>query len=386
MAQAEAPAATAANAVVAFTEYSGCKGYRIIVPKQFSTKDSKLLMKLQISAIDAHAVSGVERDTIVNTAAWTTEGQPCVHINFCPVSRDDFNYPAFCPLSLVEKCGRIVAGVCVVSLGQCRQLAQRSKHLPLDLDNNLGLLLERLWPRRNTNLVHDDRQVRAINMRFESLEDTSNPSPSTTSAICSQSTLTTTTEARKDNLGVITRRRRRNSNDCAAEAPEPKRAYTAPTFRLSSESVFRKPTSSSTSTVPDRDIIHAPTAEIGNLTPLPASTSKADMMVCLGLDNKIHGLLLKEAYQARDLIYKSLGHLSWKDLPVEVRQKATLGMVKNASKETKPYYEKGRWCNNGIEENWVAWWYLYSCFRYKLRNNQFNPVTLLDPLTYLGRA
>ncbi|KAI1521408.1 hypothetical protein PtrSN001C_012244, partial [Pyrenophora tritici-repentis] len=86
----EAPAATAVDAVVAFTEYSEYKGYTIIVPKQFSSKDSKLLMKLQVLVIDADAVSGVKRDTIVNTAAWTTEGQPCVHINFRPVTKNNF--------------------------------------------------------------------------------------------------------------------------------------------------------------------------------------------------------------------------------------------------------------------------------------------------------
>ncbi|PZD27912.1 hypothetical protein A1F97_10665, partial [Pyrenophora tritici-repentis] len=252
MAQAAVPVANAiaANAVVAFIEYSEYKGYKIIVPEQFSL-DSELLRQLQVSAIDAHAVSGVKRDTIVNTAAWTTEGQPCVHINFCPVSRDAFNYSAFRPLSLVEKCGRIVAGVCVTSLGQCWQLAQDEKSLPLDLDNNLGLLLKRLWPGRNTNLVHNDRQVRAINMRVESPKDTSDPSPSTTSAICSPSTLTTTTEVREDNLKTIKRRRRRKSNewdDYAAGAPEPKRAHTAQTSRPSSESARIKPKISSTST------------------------------------------------------------------------------------------------------------------------------------------
>ena len=112
------------------------------MPKQFSD-DSELLMQLQVLAIDAGAVSGVKRDTIVNTAAWTTEGEPCVYINFCPVLRDAFDYSAFLPLSLVEKCGRIVAGVCVTSLAQCRQLGQHAKSLPLDLDNSLGLLLER---------------------------------------------------------------------------------------------------------------------------------------------------------------------------------------------------------------------------------------------------
>ncbi|KAI1522328.1 hypothetical protein PtrSN001A_011805, partial [Pyrenophora tritici-repentis] len=238
MAQAEAPAATAVDAVVAFTEYSEYKGYTIIVPKQFSSKDSKLLMKLQVLVIDADAVSGVKRDTIVNTAAWTTEGQPCVHINFRPVTKNNF----------------------------------------------------KLGPIRNTNLVHNDHQ------------NTSNCSLNTTSAICSPSTLTTTTEVREDNLGAITGRRRRNSNewdDYAARAPEPKRAHTAQTSRPSSESAPIKPKISSTSTVPDReDIIHAPTAEIRNLLPLPASTSKARMMDYLGLNNTTHGLLLVRDYIA----------------------------------------------------------------------------------------
>ncbi|KAF1361330.1 hypothetical protein EJ07DRAFT_112047 [Lizonia empirigonia] len=232
MAQAAAHAAnaTAADAVVAFIEYSEYKEYKIIVPEQFSPDDSKLLMQLQVLAIDAHAVSVVERDTIVNTAAWTTEGQPCVHINFCPVLRDAFDYSAFLPLSLVEKCGCIVAGVCVTSLAQCRQLGQRAKYLPLDLDNSLRLLLERLRPQRNTNLVHSDRQ------------DTSDRSPSTTSAICSPSTLTTTTEAR-----AITRRRRRNSSE-PDEAPESKRARTTSTSRTSSRSILIQPTFSPTIT------------------------------------------------------------------------------------------------------------------------------------------
>ncbi|KAF1357799.1 hypothetical protein EJ07DRAFT_127040, partial [Lizonia empirigonia] len=55
----------------------------------------------------------------------------------------------------------------------------------------------------------------------------------------------------------------------------------------------------------------------------------------------------------------------WKDLSVELKDEATLGMANNASKRTKPYYEKGRWLINGKEGNWVAWWYLYQCLRYK---------------------
>lgn len=113
MAQDAVPAANAiaANAVVAFIEYSEYNGYKIIVPKQFSSDDSNLLRELQVQAIDAGAVSKVKRDTMVNTAAWTTKGQPCVHVNFRPILRDNFDYSAFLPLSLVEKCGHVVAGV-----------------------------------------------------------------------------------------------------------------------------------------------------------------------------------------------------------------------------------------------------------------------------------
>lgn len=42
---------------MAFVEYSEYDGYTIIVPKQFPPDDSKLLMQLQVLAIDAHAVS-----------------------------------------------------------------------------------------------------------------------------------------------------------------------------------------------------------------------------------------------------------------------------------------------------------------------------------------
>ncbi|KAF2023103.1 hypothetical protein EK21DRAFT_12255, partial [Setomelanomma holmii] len=95
----------------AFIEYSDYNGYTIIVPKQFSPDNSELLMQLQVLAIDAHAVSGVERDTMVNMAAWTTEAQPrpSLHINFRPVLIDSLDYERFTPLSLVEKGGLVVA-------------------------------------------------------------------------------------------------------------------------------------------------------------------------------------------------------------------------------------------------------------------------------------
>jgi hypothetical protein len=161
------------------------------VPKQFSSDDSNLLRELQVQAIDAGAVSKVKRDTMVNMAAWTTKGQPCVHVNFRPILRDNFDYSAFLPLSLVEKCGHVVAGVCVTSLDHCWQLDQRIKSLPLSLDDSLGSLLERylhgytfetltdqcrLWLRLETNLNHNNRQVCAVNMRVESLDISIDPS------------------------------------------------------------------------------------------------------------------------------------------------------------------------------------------------------------------
>ncbi|XP_014550626.1 hypothetical protein COCVIDRAFT_31692 [Bipolaris victoriae FI3] len=50
MAQDAVPAANAiaANAVVAFIEYSEYNGYKIIMPKQFSSNDSNLLRELQV--------------------------------------------------------------------------------------------------------------------------------------------------------------------------------------------------------------------------------------------------------------------------------------------------------------------------------------------------
>ncbi|EMD66401.1 hypothetical protein COCSADRAFT_137996 [Bipolaris sorokiniana ND90Pr] len=106
----------AAKVIVAFIEHSEYNGYKIITPKQFSSDDSNLLRELQVQAIDAGAVSKVKRDTMVNMAAWTTKGQPCVHVNFRPILRDNLNYLAFLTLSFMEKCGHVVAGVCVTSL------------------------------------------------------------------------------------------------------------------------------------------------------------------------------------------------------------------------------------------------------------------------------
>ena len=67
----------------------------------------------------------------------------------------------------------------------------------------------------------------------------------------------------------------------------------------------------------------------------------------------------------RDSICQDLSNPSWNYLPGQVKHQATLAIVNEASIETKPYYEKGKWWNNGKEENWVAWWYFHVSFRYK---------------------
>jgi len=136
-------AAPAADAIAQFTEYSPYGEYTILVPEQFSPDDSTLLMRLQVLAIDVAAIFKVERDTMVNVASFTTTGAPCTHINFSPISRDKFDYSAFTPLSLIEKNGLVVAGVCVTSLKRCRLLAQLTKPIPSSVDKDLGLLLQR---------------------------------------------------------------------------------------------------------------------------------------------------------------------------------------------------------------------------------------------------
>jgi hypothetical protein len=135
----------ATDAVVAFTEYSTYEGYTIIVPRQFSSADSDLLMRLQVLAIDAGAVSSMKRDTIVNMAAWATNDppRPCLHINFRPIQRKNFDYRAYLPLSLVEQDNHVVAGVCVTSLSRVSQLRHYFKFIPLEVDEVLGKVLNR---------------------------------------------------------------------------------------------------------------------------------------------------------------------------------------------------------------------------------------------------
>jgi hypothetical protein len=111
------------------------------VPEEFSS-NSDTLKELQAEAIAAHAVYGVEVDTSVSVATWAARvpPMPCLYINFH--RRKDFTSLSFLPLSLVKRNGRVVAGVCVTSLRQCRELDQRPKTFPSSLDRNLESFLE----------------------------------------------------------------------------------------------------------------------------------------------------------------------------------------------------------------------------------------------------
>jgi hypothetical protein len=103
-------------------------------------------MQLQVQAIDAGAVFPVPRDTLVHVGgAWTFEKpqRACVHVNLCPVAREDFRYPVFSPFSLVEKDGFIVAGVCLITTTTCFSLCDCLYLFPLRLDSEYVSLLER---------------------------------------------------------------------------------------------------------------------------------------------------------------------------------------------------------------------------------------------------
>lgn len=132
--------AIAANAVEAFIEFPRDAKYTIIVPVKFQSISDQLV-QLQAKAIDEHAVSEVEKDTRVHFV-WTNKGQPCVLINFHPISRDDFEYSAFLPLSLVERDSLVVAGVCVTSPHRCFGLEDCQKLLSLRLEEELTSLLQ----------------------------------------------------------------------------------------------------------------------------------------------------------------------------------------------------------------------------------------------------
>nr|GFD54315.1 hypothetical protein [Tanacetum cinerariifolium] len=63
----------------------------------------------------------------------------------------------------------------------------------------------------------------------------------------------------------------------------------------------------------------------------------------------------------------------WDEISETAKHAGILTVVNNAGPQTRPYYEKGRYMTNVNEENWVARWYLWHSFRYRLVR-PFRPV------------
>lgn len=113
--------------------------------------------------------------------------------------------------------------------------------------------------------------------------------------------------------------------------------------------------------------------------PLPQSADKSAICTRLGLTDRIHKLLLKEAEAARDALSSSPYSLTdqskadpsvsepyrWDEISETAKHSHVLMVVRNASAETRPYYYMGRYKTSVNEENWVARWYLWHSFRYR---------------------
>lgn len=113
------------------------------------------------------------------------------------------------------------------------------------------------------------------------------------------------------------------------------------------------------------------------------SESKAVLMTRLGLagteGEQIYKLLLEEASNGRDRLSKDPRNLTaysksqnppakppykWDELSETARHNEILLIVRNAGYRTQPYYAMGSY-RRATEENWVAQWFLWHCFRYR---------------------
>lgn len=56
----------------------------------------------------------------------------------------------------------------------------------------------------------------------------------------------------------------------------------------------------------------------------------------------------------------------WDEISETAKHFEILTVVNNAGPHTRPYYNLGRYVTNVNEENWVARWYLWHSFRYRL--------------------
>ncbi|CAI6323525.1 unnamed protein product [Periconia digitata] len=135
--------------------------------------------------------------------------------------------------------------------------------------------------------------------------------------------------------------------------------------------------------------------------PLAMSESKAVLMSRLGLSGpggeQIYKMLLDEASIGRDRLSCDSKNLTvysrtqsppaqqpykWDELSETARHHEILMIVSQAGQYTKPYYAMGYY-KRATEENWVAQWFLWHCFRYRDNRprNTMNNVSV-----YRGRG
>lgn len=57
---------------------------------------------------------------------------------------------------------------------------------------------------------------------------------------------------------------------------------------------------------------------------------------------------------------------TWDKISEAAKHGACMALITGASKVTAPYYTRGRYFTNVGEEDWVAKWYLWHSFRYRL--------------------
>ncbi|KAF2642694.1 hypothetical protein P280DRAFT_468009 [Massarina eburnea CBS 473.64] len=118
------------------------------------------------------------------------------------------------------------------------------------------------------------------------------------------------------------------------------------------------------------------------LPPLAMSESKAAMMARLGLSGttgeQMYRLLLDEASKGRDRLSYDPQNLTtysqsqnpptpykWDELQETKRHSEILKIAQAAGPYTRQYYQMGRYIRGHEEENWVAQWFLWHCFRYR---------------------
>jgi hypothetical protein len=74
--------------------------------------------------------------------------------------------------------------------------------------------------------------------------------------------------------------------------------------------------------------------------------------------------MISDLYKRSDAVSRTTQLPStWFKIRDATKHSKVLEMVKNATAQTKSYYELGRYCENGKERNWVGRWYLRRSFQ-----------------------